>query len=109
MYNLTDIITRKHGKGKQNGKPRHIDDVRSTKPQPNHFYRAISRLVNVNDEASTSQPKGNKKASLQPKSNVNGKAFTSQPKENKEATLQSNAFSALEEDNGNHIDDLGSV
>ncbi|GKB67384.1 zinc finger, RING/FYVE/PHD-type, acyl-CoA N-acyltransferase, Jas TPL-binding domain protein [Tanacetum coccineum] len=37
---------------------------------------------------------------------VNGKASTSQPKENKEAASQSNVFSALEEDNGNPMDDL---
>nr|GEY37896.1 hypothetical protein [Tanacetum cinerariifolium] len=99
-------LNRKNGKGKQNGKPRHIDGVRLTQPQPNYFYRVVSNWVNVNDEASTSQPKENKEASSQPKSNVNGKASTSQPKENKEAASQSNAFSALEEDNGNPMDDL---
>ncbi|GJZ98588.1 hypothetical protein Tco_0671041 [Tanacetum coccineum] len=58
----------------------HIDDqwpkkVKLTKPKPNYFYRVVSKLVNVNDEAFTSQPKGNKKAYSQPKSNVhnNGK------------------------------------
>ncbi|GJW55921.1 hypothetical protein Tco_0100006 [Tanacetum coccineum] len=64
-------VTRKHGKGKQNGKPRHIDGVRLTKPQPNYFYRLVSKPVNVNDEASTSRPKGNKEASSLLKSNVN--------------------------------------
>nr|GEX02199.1 putative reverse transcriptase domain-containing protein [Tanacetum cinerariifolium] len=64
-------VTRKHGKGKQNGKPQHIDGIRLTKPQPNYLYRVVSKSVNVNDEASTSQPKGNKEASLQPKSNIN--------------------------------------
>ncbi|GJR74733.1 hypothetical protein Tco_0087098 [Tanacetum coccineum] len=93
-------VTRKHGKGKQNGKPRHIDGVRLT------LCRVVSKPINVNDEASTSQPKGNKEASSQPKSNVNGKVSTSQPKENKEAASQSNAFSAFEEDNGNLMDDL---
>ncbi|GJT96955.1 hypothetical protein Tco_1092473 [Tanacetum coccineum] len=103
---MTVEVTRKHGKGKRNGKPRHIDGVRLTKPQTNYFYRAVGKPVNVNEEASTSQPKGNKKGSSQPKSNVNGKASTSQPKENKEASLQCNAFSTLEEDNGNPMDDL---
>ncbi|GKC92349.1 hypothetical protein Tco_1157791 [Tanacetum coccineum] len=73
--------------GKQNDKPQHIDGVRLIKPQPNYFYRVVSKPINVNGEASTSQPKGNKEASSQPKSNVNGQTFTSQPKENKEATL----------------------
>ncbi|GJS15446.1 hypothetical protein Tco_0409918, partial [Tanacetum coccineum] len=99
-------VTRKHMKGNQNGKPQHIDGVRLTKPQPNYFYRVVSKLVNVNDEASTSQTKGNKEASSKPKSNVNGKASTSQPKENMEAASQYNAFSALEEDNGSPMDDL---
>nr|GEX62497.1 hypothetical protein [Tanacetum cinerariifolium] len=52
-------VTSKHEKGKQNGKHRHIDGVRLTKPPPNYFYRVVSKPVNVNDEASTSQPKGN--------------------------------------------------
>ncbi|GJZ65599.1 hypothetical protein Tco_0622295 [Tanacetum coccineum] len=99
-------VTRKHRKGKQNGKLQHIDGVRLTKPQQNYFYHAVRKPVNVNDEAYTSQPNGNKEASSQPKSNVNGKASTSQPKENKEATSQSNDFSAFEEDNGNPMDDL---
>ncbi|GKC71509.1 zinc knuckle CX2CX4HX4C containing protein [Tanacetum coccineum] len=43
-------VTHKHGKGKK------------------------CKWVNVNDEASTSQPKGNKEASSQPKSNVNDNA-----------------------------------
>ncbi|GJY30289.1 hypothetical protein Tco_0413784 [Tanacetum coccineum] len=64
-------VTRKYGKGKQNGKPQHINGVWLTKPQPNYFYRAVSKPVIVNDEASTSQPKGNKEASSQPKFNVN--------------------------------------
>ncbi|GJR24140.1 hypothetical protein Tco_0972667 [Tanacetum coccineum] len=64
-------VTRKHGKGKQNGKPQHIDGIRSTKPQPSYFYRAVSKLVNVNDKTSASQPRGNKEASSQPKSNIN--------------------------------------
>nr|GEV30306.1 hypothetical protein [Tanacetum cinerariifolium] len=72
-------VTRKQGKGKQNGNPRHIDGVRLTKPQPNYFYHAVRKPVNVNDEASTSQPKENKEASWQPKS---------------------------DEDNGNPMDDL---
>ncbi|GKB97503.1 hypothetical protein Tco_0983640, partial [Tanacetum coccineum] len=88
-------VTCKHGKGKQNGKPRHIDGVRLTKPQLNYFYRAVSKPINFNDETFTSQPKGNNEASSQPKSNVNGKDFTSQPKENKEAASQSNAFLLL--------------
>nr|GEX08228.1 hypothetical protein [Tanacetum cinerariifolium]GEX17788.1 hypothetical protein [Tanacetum cinerariifolium] len=62
--------------------------------------------VNVNYEASTSKPKRNKEASSQPKSNVNGKASTSQPKENKEVASQSNAYSALEKDNRNPMNDL---
>ncbi|GJT77107.1 hypothetical protein Tco_1043832 [Tanacetum coccineum] len=99
-------VTRMHGKGIQNGKPQHIDGVPLTKTQPNYLYRAVSKPVNVNDEASTSQPKENKEASSQPKSNANGKTSTSQPTENKEATSQSNAFSALEEDNGNPMYDL---
>ncbi|GKB22848.1 hypothetical protein Tco_0862249, partial [Tanacetum coccineum] len=99
-------VTRKQGKRKQNGKHQHIDGVQLTKPQPNYFYRVVSNPVNVNDEVSTSQPKGNREATSQPKSNVNSKASTSQPKEIKEASLQSNACSALEEDTGNPIDDL---
>ncbi|GJU33532.1 hypothetical protein Tco_1181886 [Tanacetum coccineum] len=71
-------VTCKHGKGKQNGKPRHINGVRLTKPQPNYFYRVVSKTVNVNDEASTSQPKRNKEASSQPKSNVNEGGGSSQ-------------------------------
>ncbi|GKC12677.1 hypothetical protein Tco_1009459 [Tanacetum coccineum] len=70
-------VTRKHEKGKQNGKPRHIDgEMRK------HLRYPI-------------------------KSNVNSEASTSQPKENKEAALQanSNAFSGLEEDNGKLVDD----
>nr|GEX32063.1 hypothetical protein [Tanacetum cinerariifolium] len=67
-------VTRRHEKGKQNGKPRHTDDVRLAKPQPKYFYRAVSKPIN--------------------------------PKENKEAASQSNGFSALEEDNGNPMDDL---
>ncbi|GJV39806.1 hypothetical protein Tco_1418246 [Tanacetum coccineum] len=74
--------------GKQNDNPRHIDGVWLTKPQPNYFYRVVSKPISVNGEASTSQPKGNKEASSQPKSNANGQTFTSQPKENKEATLE---------------------
>nr|GEY24943.1 hypothetical protein [Tanacetum cinerariifolium] len=62
--------------------------------------------MNVNNEAFTLQPKGNKKASSQPKFNVNGKASTLQPKKSKDAALQSNAFTALEEDKGNTMDDL---
>ncbi|GKF98335.1 hypothetical protein Tco_0297118, partial [Tanacetum coccineum] len=73
----------------------------------NRMMGLWSKPVNVNDEASISQPKGNKEASSQPKSNVNGKASTSQPKENKEASLQCNAFSTLEEDNGNPEEDNG--
>ncbi|GKC19386.1 zinc knuckle CX2CX4HX4C containing protein [Tanacetum coccineum] len=64
-------VTRKQGKGKQNGKHQHIDGVQLTKPQPNYFYRVVSNPVNVNDEVSTSQPKGNREATSQPKSNVN--------------------------------------
>ncbi|GJT01558.1 hypothetical protein Tco_0826216 [Tanacetum coccineum] len=56
-------VTRKHGKGKQNGKPRQIDGVRLTKPKPNNYYRPISKPVNVNGKASTSQPKENKEPS----------------------------------------------
>ncbi|GKC91340.1 zinc knuckle CX2CX4HX4C containing protein [Tanacetum coccineum] len=49
-------VTRKHGKGKKCYAMKGI---------------AVSKWVNVNDEASTSQSKGNKEASSQPKSNVN--------------------------------------
>nr|GEX71265.1 zinc knuckle CX2CX4HX4C [Tanacetum cinerariifolium] len=70
-------VTRKHGKEEQNGKPRHIDGVRLTKPQPNYFYRVVSKP-----------------------------ASTSQPKDNKETASQSNVCSTLEEDNGNPMDDL---
>ncbi|GJS56772.1 hypothetical protein Tco_0651556 [Tanacetum coccineum] len=91
----------------------HIDDqcpkkvkVDAPTQESDDGFCVVSNRVNVNDEASTSQPKENKEASSQPKSNVNGKASTSQPKENKEAASQSNAFSALEEDNGNPMDDL---
>nr|GEX44827.1 zinc knuckle CX2CX4HX4C [Tanacetum cinerariifolium] len=70
-------VTRKHGKEEQNGKPRHIDGVRLTKPQLNYFYRAVSKP-----------------------------ASTSQPKYNKETASQSNVCSTLEEDNGNPMDGL---
>ncbi|GKD46539.1 hypothetical protein Tco_1271184 [Tanacetum coccineum] len=57
-------VTCKHGKGKQNSKPRHIDGVWLTKPKPNCYYRHVSKPVNVNSEASTSQPKDNKEPSV---------------------------------------------
>ncbi|GKD91397.1 zinc knuckle CX2CX4HX4C containing protein, partial [Tanacetum coccineum] len=53
-------VNRKHRKGKQNSKPRHIDGARLTKPKPNNYYRHVSKPVNVNGEASISQPKENK-------------------------------------------------
>nr|GEV81283.1 hypothetical protein [Tanacetum cinerariifolium] len=95
-------VTRKHGKRKQNGKPRHFVGVRLTKPQPNYFYHDVSKQMCKSD--SDSEPI-NKQTSL--KFNVNGEASTSQPKENKEAASQpkSYAFSALEEANGKFIDD----
>ncbi|GKD80651.1 zinc knuckle CX2CX4HX4C containing protein [Tanacetum coccineum] len=71
-------VTRKHGKRKQNGKPQHFDGVWLTKPQPNYFYRDVSKPT------STSQPKENKETASQPKSY---------------------AFSDLEEDNEKFVDD----
>ncbi|GKE50043.1 hypothetical protein Tco_1481301 [Tanacetum coccineum] len=65
-------VTRKHGKGKQNSKSRHIDGVRLTKPKPNYYYRPVSKPVNMNGEASTSQPNVNKERST-PKPNNKGK------------------------------------
>nr|GEW93573.1 zinc knuckle CX2CX4HX4C [Tanacetum cinerariifolium]GEW94136.1 zinc knuckle CX2CX4HX4C [Tanacetum cinerariifolium] len=56
-------VTRKHGKEKQNSKPRDIDGVRLTKRKPNYYYCHVSKLVNMNAEASTSQPKENKEPS----------------------------------------------
>ncbi|GKD16812.1 hypothetical protein Tco_1205970, partial [Tanacetum coccineum] len=65
-------VTRKHGKGKQNSKSWHIDGVRLTKPKPNYYYRPVSKPVNVNGEAATSQPNVNKERST-PKPNNKGK------------------------------------
>nr|GFA51785.1 hypothetical protein [Tanacetum cinerariifolium] len=45
------------GKGKHAYKPRDIDGVRVTKPKPNYFYRLVGKSMNVDGEASTSQPK----------------------------------------------------
>ncbi|GJX36435.1 hypothetical protein Tco_0247992 [Tanacetum coccineum] len=52
-------VTCKHGNGK-NSKSKHIDGVRLTKPKLNYYYRPVSKPVNVNGEASTSQPNVNK-------------------------------------------------
>ncbi|GKE23210.1 hypothetical protein Tco_1434722 [Tanacetum coccineum] len=52
-------VTCKHRNGK-NSKSKHIDGVRLTKPKLNYYYRLVSKPVNVNGEASTSQPNVNK-------------------------------------------------
>ncbi|GJY19827.1 zinc knuckle CX2CX4HX4C containing protein [Tanacetum coccineum] len=87
-------VTHKHGKGKQNSKPRHIDGVRLTKPKPNYYYRPVSKPVNVNDEASTSQPKENKEP-FAPNPNNKGKDV-SDLQEINVVSLQ-NSFDALME------------
>ncbi|GJW34389.1 hypothetical protein Tco_0054421 [Tanacetum coccineum] len=50
-------------KGKQLSKPKHIEEVRLTKPKPSFIYYPISRPANGNDEASTFQLNTNKVAS----------------------------------------------
>nr|GEW08675.1 hypothetical protein [Tanacetum cinerariifolium] len=62
-------VTHKHGKGKQNSNYKQIDGVRLTKPKPNYYY---SKPVNVNGEASTSQPNVKREPSS-PKPNNKGK------------------------------------
>ncbi|GKC20108.1 hypothetical protein Tco_1022258 [Tanacetum coccineum] len=101
-------VTRMHRKGKQNSKPRHIDGVRLTKPKPNYYYRPVSKPVNVNGEASTSQPKENKEPSaLKPK---NKGKDVSDLQEINVVSLQNSDSEEVEnlfvKDNGKHMDDL---
>ncbi|GJU54530.1 hypothetical protein Tco_1228244 [Tanacetum coccineum] len=103
----------KHGKRKQNSKPRHIDGVWLTKPKPNCYYRHVSKPVNVNGEASTSQPKENKEPSA-PKPNNKGKDVSNLQEINAsndvESIMDDNDSEKVEnvfvEYNGKHIDDL---
>ncbi|GJX41002.1 zinc knuckle CX2CX4HX4C containing protein [Tanacetum coccineum] len=46
-------VTRKHGKGKQDGKSKQVAGIRLSKPKPNLVYRAVQK-PNNNDEVSSS-------------------------------------------------------
>ncbi|GJW15155.1 hypothetical protein Tco_0019288 [Tanacetum coccineum] len=71
------------------------------------YWLSESLIFKISSFKLQNAPKSAQKRKPEPAvSNVNGKASTSQPKENKEAASQSNAFFALEEDNGNPMDDL---
>nr|GEX45678.1 hypothetical protein [Tanacetum cinerariifolium] len=57
------------GKEQHTSKPRHIDGVRLIKQKLNYFYRPIGKSMNVQGEASTSQPKETVHTNTQPAAN----------------------------------------
>ncbi|GJT89643.1 hypothetical protein Tco_1078488 [Tanacetum coccineum] len=72
-----------------------------TKPKPNYYNRPISKSVNVNDEASTSQPKENKDLpASQPNNKGNNVGSIMDDSDSEEVE---NIFV---EDNGKPMDDL---
>nr|GFB64115.1 RNA-directed DNA polymerase, eukaryota, reverse transcriptase zinc-binding domain protein [Tanacetum cinerariifolium] len=48
-------VTHKHGKGKQNSKPKHIDGVQLTKPKPNYYYRPATNAIGSKMDDSDSE------------------------------------------------------
>ncbi|GJV76128.1 zinc knuckle CX2CX4HX4C containing protein [Tanacetum coccineum] len=107
-------VNRKHGKGKQNSKPRHIDVARLTKPKPNNYYRHVSKPVNVNGEASISQPKENKEPSALKTNNtdknfdVNNEPWkaTNDIGSKMDDSDSEEVKNVFVEDKGKHMDDL---